>query len=323
MRPAVKKGKGDTTRCDEEDSHSSQLDIIVYDKDRYPIYEKFNEFVIVPPEGVIAVISIKKSLRSASMIKDECDALLNVRSLFGDLTNQRLPYQAIVGMQSETKYENLDTVFNVMKRVYQSTDVRDAVNLISDLSSWTIDGNYYAWELDKVISQDGYVKFFNFNKKLFLNCEEQRYEGAVLYKTGRCVPLVDMNILQIHEMFSERKHAISDYIIIPSEFINPDSWLGVPVNWTGKEIYETICAVFLKNGMRVKNCNLCTFGRKNKNPYEVKPLYCYRHRCACNAGDAMKCEEFQIGDGNIRTLTNDKQLVKIIEKAWKEYRLKG
>lgn len=185
------------------------------------------------------------------------------------------------------------------------------------------DGNYYAWELDRVISQDSYVKFFNFNKKLFLNCEEQRYEGAVLYKTGRCVPLVDMNILQIHEIFLERKHAISDYIIIPSEYINPDSWLGAPVNWTGKEIYETICAAFLKNGMWVKNCNLCTFGRKNKKPYEVKPLYCYRHRCACNAGDAMKCEEFQIGDGNVRTLTSDKQLVKIIEKAWKEYRLKG
>ena len=44
------------------DRHSSQLDIIVYDMDAYPVFERLEEFCIVPPEGVIGVISVKKTL---------------------------------------------------------------------------------------------------------------------------------------------------------------------------------------------------------------------------------------------------------------------
>ena len=39
--------------------HSTQLDIIVYDSAKYPIFQRFGESVIVPPEGVVGIISVK------------------------------------------------------------------------------------------------------------------------------------------------------------------------------------------------------------------------------------------------------------------------
>ena len=63
IRPATKVGDHDRERRKlEEDQHSSQLDIIIYDSTNYPVYERFEEFVIVPPEGVVAIISVKKNL---------------------------------------------------------------------------------------------------------------------------------------------------------------------------------------------------------------------------------------------------------------------
>ena len=75
-RPATKTGEHNRTRRRKEtDKHSAQIDIIVYDKANYPIFEKFQEFVIVPPEGVVGLVSVKKSLRT-----DEIDN--EVESLF-------------------------------------------------------------------------------------------------------------------------------------------------------------------------------------------------------------------------------------------------
>ena len=62
LRPATKTQLANKKRIKEGDEHSSQLDVIVFDTANFPIYEKFEEFVIVPPEGVIAVISVKKNL---------------------------------------------------------------------------------------------------------------------------------------------------------------------------------------------------------------------------------------------------------------------
>jgi uncharacterized CHY-type Zn-finger protein len=70
-RPATKTGLHDRTRRRKEfDKHSAQIDIIVYDKANYPIFEKFEEFVIVPPEGVIGIVSIKKALRTPEIEKE-------------------------------------------------------------------------------------------------------------------------------------------------------------------------------------------------------------------------------------------------------------
>jgi len=58
--PATKTDIQDVARVTEfTDRHSSRLDIIVYDMDDYPVYERFEEFCIVPPEGVIGFGTIK------------------------------------------------------------------------------------------------------------------------------------------------------------------------------------------------------------------------------------------------------------------------
>jgi hypothetical protein len=64
LRPATKTGADDLRRVESSsDDHSSQLDIIIYDLAKYPIYERFEEFVVVPPEGVVGIVSVKKTLR--------------------------------------------------------------------------------------------------------------------------------------------------------------------------------------------------------------------------------------------------------------------
>lgn len=75
LRPATKVGRDDRSRrANEEDEHSNQLDVIVYDTRNYPTYERFEEFVIVPPEGVVAIISVKKNLYE-QQLADEIKAL--------------------------------------------------------------------------------------------------------------------------------------------------------------------------------------------------------------------------------------------------------
>ena len=86
------------------DAHSTQLDIIVHDADHYPAFQRFNDDVIVPPEGVVAIISVKKHLR-AGQTKRECAALLAASRLCRCLTAReekvRGPFLAIVSMGYE------------------------------------------------------------------------------------------------------------------------------------------------------------------------------------------------------------------------------
>ena len=62
LRPAVKTGRGKSERRKDADAHSSQLDLIIYDSASYPVFLRMENHVIVPPEGVIGVISVKKNL---------------------------------------------------------------------------------------------------------------------------------------------------------------------------------------------------------------------------------------------------------------------
>lgn len=81
IRPATKVGDHDRERRQkEEDQHSNQLDIIVYDSTNYPIYERFEEFAIVPPEGVVGIISVKKNLYE-NQIQDELENLSKAAQL--------------------------------------------------------------------------------------------------------------------------------------------------------------------------------------------------------------------------------------------------
>lgn len=121
LRPAVKTGKNARGRSSEKDSHSGQLDIIVYDHARYPILERFGDSAIVIPEGVIGVISIKKTLRPGN-VKAECEALNRVGALCSGLagpsgTPMRGPFLAIFGIKDDfpTEKNPLQKVFKEIK----------------------------------------------------------------------------------------------------------------------------------------------------------------------------------------------------------------
>ena len=62
LRPAVKTGSGKKERAGDRDAHSSQLDLIIFDSASYPVFLRMGDHAIVPPEGVIGVISVKKNL---------------------------------------------------------------------------------------------------------------------------------------------------------------------------------------------------------------------------------------------------------------------
>jgi hypothetical protein len=66
--PSTKTGVQNLERVTEhQDRHSRQLDVIVYDFDAFPVFERFEEFCIVPPEGVVGIVSVKKRLYSRDL----------------------------------------------------------------------------------------------------------------------------------------------------------------------------------------------------------------------------------------------------------------
>lgn len=67
----------------------------MYDSAKYPIFQRFGESVIVPPEGVVGIISVKKHLhdtdvthelsvlkKAATLCKCENDKNVNIRGPF-------------------------------------------------------------------------------------------------------------------------------------------------------------------------------------------------------------------------------------------------
>jgi hypothetical protein len=102
LSPSTKTGIEDNTRVENyPDRHSRQLDIIVYDVANYPIYEKFEEFCIVPPEGVVSIISVKKKLKTND-IHHEAKALRDAATLCSG-NKKRTPHTAIFSFDSDIK----------------------------------------------------------------------------------------------------------------------------------------------------------------------------------------------------------------------------
>ena len=101
LRPAVKTGVDGRERKGQKDAQSTQLDIIIYDSANYPIYQRLGDDAVVPPEGVVAVCSVKKHLRRGQ-IAEEADRLKEVGSLCACLTRdedpRRGPFLSIVTM---------------------------------------------------------------------------------------------------------------------------------------------------------------------------------------------------------------------------------
>jgi hypothetical protein len=100
--PSTKTGVQDLERVIEhQDRHSLQLDIIVYDFDAYPVFERYEEFCVVPPEGVVGVISVKKTLYNAD-IQNEIAALKAAADLCRQ-KDRRGPFTGLFAFSAQEK----------------------------------------------------------------------------------------------------------------------------------------------------------------------------------------------------------------------------
>ena len=140
LRPAVKTGLNNKSRGTEQDVHSTQLDIIVYDSHHYPIYQRFGDNVIVPPEGVIAIISVKKKFNDTDFSSEAC-ALRDAAKLCRD-NRIRGPFLAMVAMHSieKKKTPTQEWVYNQFSSVYdtQKDTFDESIGLITNLEKWSI-----------------------------------------------------------------------------------------------------------------------------------------------------------------------------------------
>jgi hypothetical protein len=114
-------------RRGEKDTHSGQLDIVVFDSANYPIFQRLGDTAIMPPEGVVAVLSVKKHLRDND-ISNECCELRRVaqlcRCLAPDDTPVRGPFLALVGVKSFIDKKDTPThdwMFSQLRDVYSGT----------------------------------------------------------------------------------------------------------------------------------------------------------------------------------------------------------
>jgi len=149
LRPAVKTGEKGKERKDDNDEHSSQLDLIVFDSERYPIFQRFGDSVIVPPEGVVAILSIKKHFNDGDILK-ECKALWRASKLCRTIKSNdqsdkvRGPYLAMVCVNSnieKKKKDTLDWIFEKMKEAYSEEEkpkFDDQIGFVGSLSEWSI-----------------------------------------------------------------------------------------------------------------------------------------------------------------------------------------
>lgn len=149
LRPAVKTGTTGLERKNDLDEHSSQLDIIVYDSERYPVFQKIGNSAIVPPEGVVAIISVKKHLNDGDILK-ECRALWDASKLCKTQYSNRQcdkvrgPYLALVTLESKIdkkRIDNLDWIFKKIGEAYGHGDkptFDELIGYAGSLSEWSL-----------------------------------------------------------------------------------------------------------------------------------------------------------------------------------------
>ncbi|MEQ8924466.1 MAG: hypothetical protein RLO81_01570 [Fulvivirga sp.] len=147
LRPATKVGKHNRQRRKtEEDRHSNQLDIIIYDSTNYPVYERFEEFVVVPPEGVISIISVKKNLYE-NQIESEFESLKNAARLCS-IKNQKGdtvigPTTSLISFSNMIKpekshQERCEWLYSKVKSSYNQLTFDECVGQVICLDAYSI-----------------------------------------------------------------------------------------------------------------------------------------------------------------------------------------
>lgn len=150
LRPAVKTGLKGKERSSENDLSSTQLDIIVYDSSVYPVFQRFGNSVIVPPEGVVAIISVKKHLNDGDIsaeTKNLYEASVLCRTQFSSSVSDKVrgPYLALIGIGSKITKKRpptLNWIFKKFSEVYAKyeSDMKfdNAIGFIGALNEWSI-----------------------------------------------------------------------------------------------------------------------------------------------------------------------------------------
>jgi hypothetical protein len=145
LRPAVKTGIKGNERRGNKDQHSKQLDIIVFDGSNYPVFQQLGGSVIVPPEGVLAIVSVKKTLRERDIAPERdalCEAAQLCRCLDQENKPLRGPFLALFGATSslekkKTAFENV--VFSALSKEHRpSTYFDEALGLIAVLDRGSV-----------------------------------------------------------------------------------------------------------------------------------------------------------------------------------------
>lgn len=147
LRPATKFGNHNRTRRTlENDRHSSQIDIIIYDSKNYPKYEHFEEFVIVPPEGVVAIISVKKCLYEHEITTElkklkEAAELCVVQNSKDEII--RGPSTTLISFSDQIKPKKdfefkSKWLFKQIKSIYENSTFDSSLNTIISLDSFSI-----------------------------------------------------------------------------------------------------------------------------------------------------------------------------------------
>lgn len=126
LRPAVATGgKNRRARCHDVDEHSTQLDLIVYDTTHYPVFQRIDDNVVVPPEGVIAIISLKKNLYKKDIYEEvgKLRQACNLCKIYDNKGLVKKPFTALVSMETDIK--KVKEVFNDIEKDYNDNLTND------------------------------------------------------------------------------------------------------------------------------------------------------------------------------------------------------
>jgi hypothetical protein len=160
LLPSTKTGADDLQRVEAmADRHSRQLDVLVYDFANYPVYERSEEFCIVPPDGVVAVISIKKTLR-AQEVAAEIKSLTEVSALCSDAflgapLKIRSPYTAIFAFSAEQKGSASDPKL-LFDRIRPELDGNPYDHMVTEVSVFR---RYTIFKYSERDSPDGTARY--------------------------------------------------------------------------------------------------------------------------------------------------------------------
>ena len=140
LRAGVKSPDSGSGRRRDEDEHTGQLDIIVYDSARYPVYQRFQNTAVVLPEGVVGIVSVKKTLRTADLLPE----FLSLRKAAELCAQSRRtgPFIALVGMRDEIDEDSLAAFRKTMAKVKEAQSQAcisydELPNFVGALESWS------------------------------------------------------------------------------------------------------------------------------------------------------------------------------------------